>query len=67
MTFHAMCNTALSEVLNMKVHRVYCLSKEKVDSESFKRVIFKTNSKLFHVDVISILPAHLIIFLHRSE
>ncbi len=29
----------------------YCLSKERVDSESLKRVVFKMNPKPFHVDV----------------
>uniref|UniRef100_A0A672KW13 ATP-binding cassette sub-family G member 2-like n=1 Tax=Sinocyclocheilus grahami TaxID=75366 RepID=A0A672KW13_SINGR len=30
---------------------VYCLSKERVDSESLKRVVFKTNPKPFYLDI----------------
>ncbi len=51
-TFHAVCNSSTwiktsCKVLNLKVHRVksYCLSKERVDTESMKPVIFKTNPK----------------------
>ncbi len=40
MTFHAVCNS--SKWMN---------TKERVDSESLKRVVFKTNPKTIHIDV----------------
>ncbi len=62
MSFRAVCNTAISpwkqpakfNIWKCTVYKVicvysYCLSKERVDSESLKQVFFKTNPKQFHV------------------
>ncbi len=44
--------------------RCYCLSKERVDSESWKRVVFKTTLWLFKVsskwNISIFIPAHLL-------
>ncbi len=50
MTFHAVCNTALQS-FESESALSYILSKERVDSESLKRVVFKTNPKPFHIDI----------------
>uniref|UniRef100_A0A672N6C0 Ubiquitin specific peptidase 53 n=1 Tax=Sinocyclocheilus grahami TaxID=75366 RepID=A0A672N6C0_SINGR len=45
----------MTDTYRAKYHKkrpaLCCLSKERVDSESLKRVVFKTNPKPFHVDV----------------
>ncbi len=55
------------KVWNIKVHHVssYCLSKEKVDSESWKRVVFKRNlavSRWLQSETLAyiFMPVHLL-------
>ncbi len=57
MAFHAACNTALRNVNILQSFKsesaqsIKLLSLKRVDSESLKRIIFKTDPKTFHVDV----------------